>query len=213
MNKYCLISFLLSIYSFAQTSQGSITYEMYLDFNNWKTDGELPYEIRQIMKDAESATFTLLYNSEGMIFTDNRVDEEIEKGIFGLTPGFRYFYKKSSIDTLYVVEKTKKGIDKLIKLRYDSDWKLTKESKKINGFVCYKATRRPNLESIEEIDKQSPIIAWYTLEIPLPYGPFTYGGLPGLILELQKEGNIFFRAKTMRWSDKNQIKIEFPERF
>ena len=212
MMKYCIISFFIGAFSFAQATQGSITYEMVMDFSSWKTDGELPYEIRQLIKDAAFARFTLLYNSDGMIFTDNRTDEEIEKAIFGLNPGKRYFYKKAAVDTLYIVEKMEKGSDEFIAFQYDSDWKLTKESKKINGFVCYKATRTPSPDSLEEIDKESPIIAWYTLEIPLPYGPFSYGGLPGLILELQKERSIIFRAKTMRWNDQHQIKITFPER-
>jgi len=198
---------------FSQNKSGSITYEMTFDFSNWKINGELQHEIRQLKKNAESTTFTLLYNKEGMIFTDNRSEAEIKKAIFGINPGLRYYYKKASSDTLYSVEKTANGKNVISKLRYDTDWILTKESKKINGFVCFKASRMPSPNSNEEVDKSFPIIAWYTPEIPLPYGPFTYGGLPGLILELQREGTTVFKAKTMRWDDNNEIKIEFPNSF
>lgn len=187
---------------------------MSLDFNNWKTNGELLYEMRQFQSDAQLATFTLLYNQEGMIFTDNRTDEEIKKMIFGLNPGFRYYYKKSNSNFLFSVEKLESGEDKVTKFKYDSDWNITKETKNINGFVCYKATRMPSPDSKEEIEKEFPIIAWYTPEIPLPYGPFLYGGLPGMILELQRENVIFFKVKAMRWNEgnkNNDVKIQFPK--
>lgn len=150
---------------------------MSFDFNNWRTNGELLYEMRQFQSDAQLATFTLLDNQEGMIFTDNRTDEEIEKMIFGLNPEFRYYYKKANSNFLFSVENLENGEKKVTKLKYDSDWKLTQETKKINGFACYKATQMPRPDSKEEKnDKDSIIIAWQTPEIPLPYGPFLYGG-------------------------------------
>lgn len=211
MVRFLLLLFFIPFLSFSQAKSGSIIYEMFLDLNNWRTNGEQHPEMRLLMEDMNRASFTLLYNSEGMIFMDNRSDEEIEKMIFGIRPGFRYYYKKAAIDALFSVEKTLEGESITTKMNYDTDWILTQESKKINGFVCYKATRMPNQDSKEEIENTFPIIAWYTPEIPLPYGPFVYGGLPGLILEIQRESNVFFKAKTMRWDDNNKVKIEFPQ--
>lgn len=59
-------------------------------------------------------------------------------------------------------------------------WKLHKVKKKIGRFVCYKATY------IKKLPKRDfTVVAWYTPEIPLSFGPFEYyGQLPGLILEL-----------------------------
>lgn len=209
--KIVIIAYLVSFASFSQLSEGSITYEMVLDFNNWRTNGEQNPEIRQLLEDVQKVSFTLLYNAEGMIFMDNRSDEEIKKMIFGIRPGFRYYFKKVAEDSLSAVERTNNGESIVTKVKYDSDWEVTKETKKINGFVCYKAIRMPEANSLEVNDSTFPIIAWYTPEIPLPYGPFVYGGLPGLILEIQRESNVFFKAKTMRWDDRNTIKIEFPK--
>lgn len=211
MIKYLLLFIFLPTLTFAQAKEGSITYEMFLDLNNYKTNGEQHPEMRRLLRDVELVSFTLLYNTEGMIFTDNRSEEKIDKMILGIRPGFRYYYKKAGIDGLFSVEKTDNGEHQVTKMQYDTDWKLTQESKKINGFVCYKATRMPDSDSLEVIDKSFPIIAWYTLEIPLPYGPFTYGGLPGLILEIQRESDFFFKAKIMRWDDNNKIEIKFPD--
>lgn len=208
---YLFILLVYTVSVFSQKEQGSITYEMFLDLNDWKTNGEQSPEMRQLMKDVELVSFTLLYNSEGMIFMDNRSDAEIEKMIFGIRPGFRYYYKKAAIDSLFSVEKMDHAESIITKMQYHTDWELTQETKKINGFVCYKATRMPSPDSIEVPDKSSPIVAWYTLEIPLPYGPFTYGSLPGLILEIQREEIVYFKAKTMRWDDNNKVKIVFPK--
>lgn len=54
-------------------------------------------------------------------------------------------------------------------------WKLTGEQKRIGEYVCQKATT--------EIDSQL-VVAWFTPQIPVSTGPDGYGGLPGLILEL-----------------------------
>ena len=58
------------------------------------------------------------------------------------------------------------------------DWKLSKDKKVVNGYVCYKATY---------INNDKKIIAWYTPQVSVPVGPLYYGGLPGVILQLQNE--------------------------
>lgn len=79
----------------------------------------------------------------------------------------------------------------------DKNWVLTNESKKIDNYTCYKAiTEYVVINTRGEF--RHPVIAWYCPEIPCQFGPAGYGGLPGLILELQ-ERNIVFGA----------IKIEF----
>lgn len=58
--KFLTIAFLLSFASFAQSKQGSITYEMFLDLNNWRTNGEQNPETTKLLKDIEKVSFTLL---------------------------------------------------------------------------------------------------------------------------------------------------------
>ena len=53
-------------------------------------------------------------------------------------------------------------------------WALTPESKQVLGYNCQKATTRYLGRDYE---------AWYTLDIPIPNGPWKFGGLPGMILE------------------------------
>lgn len=55
------------------------------------------------------------------------------------------------------------------------NWKLINESKVINTINCKKA---------EVTYKGRNWIAWYSPEIPLPYGPYKFSGLPGLIVKI-----------------------------
>jgi len=65
-------------------------------------------------------------------------------------------------------------------------WEVLQESKKIGKFTCYKA-----LVTNVYRGKKSFIIAWFTPEIPVNFGPKEYNGLPGLILEVIHKGLIF----------------------
>ncbi|UZT96216.1 GLPGLI family protein [Chryseobacterium fluminis] len=55
------------------------------------------------------------------------------------------------------------------------DWKLMDETKVINTINCKKA---------EVTFKGRNWIAWYSTDIPLPYGPYKFSGLPGLIIKI-----------------------------
>lgn len=55
------------------------------------------------------------------------------------------------------------------------NWIISSETKKFLGFKCHKATC---------YFRGRKYVAWYTEDIPLSYGPYYFGGLPGLIIEL-----------------------------
>lgn len=57
------------------------------------------------------------------------------------------------------------------------DWKISKESKEILGYEVRKA------EAIA--DSITTIIAWYAPKLTYKNGPDIYGGLPGLIMEME----------------------------
>lgn len=60
------------------------------------------------------------------------------------------------------------------------DWKISSDTKNIQGFKCQKATLEFGNRRWE---------AWFSTEIPFHYGPYIFGGLPGLILELKDSNN------------------------
>ncbi len=62
------------------------------------------------------------------------------------------------------------------------DWQIVNEKQTILSYTCQKATvsfRGRNF------------IAWFATDIPIPNGPWKFGGLPGLILKLSDSKNQF----------------------
>lgn len=94
------------------------------------------------------------------------------------------------------------------------DWKLTQESKKIGNYLCYKATAIIDTEQTYGMNFISPVIAWYTPQIPVPFGIQNFIGLPGLTLELiadVEKGKIFYRATKIELNPEKEIKIKKPK--
>ncbi|MHA3044524.1 GLPGLI family protein [Riemerella anatipestifer] len=71
-----------------------------------------------------------------------------------------------------------------------NSWKLVNETKIVSSFSCKKAELR---------FKGRDWIAWYSTEIPFPYGPYKFGGLPGLIIKMtdKKEEYDFELVKSL----------------
>ena len=100
------------------------------------------------------------------------------------------------------------------------DWQLTGETKNIGKYTCYKATysREINYKDITAVDgdvkeeeKTRTVVttAWYTPEIPVSNGPSNYGGLPGLILEINEDKLTIVCSEIVMNPD-NKITIEEP---
>ncbi|HFX17974.1 MAG TPA: GLPGLI family protein [Flavobacteriales bacterium] len=85
---------------------------------------------------------------------------------------------------------------------YNTNWQITNDSKYIGKYKVYKAVARC-------ASCQKKVIAWFAPDIPLPFGPAGYGGLPGLILEVKKYKNIL-RLKKLSFK-KKQVEIKLPQ--
>ncbi len=86
------------------------------------------------------------------------------------------------------------------------DWTLTKETKKIGDFVCYKAIYKKKI-----LDAYHEVMAWYAPSVPLSFGPKEYAGsLPGLIMELD-EPSINYRCVSIEINPNKKIQIDWPE--
>lgn len=90
-------------------------------------------------------------------------------------------------------------------------WKLTKETKKNDNYTCYKATvidEEPRSKGEIALKK---VIAWYCPELPFSFGPSGYGGLPGLILELQVD-DVFYGMVSIKIKS-SDAKIETIKKY
>lgn len=64
----------------------------------------------------------------------------------------------------------------------DFDWTLQAEQKTLLGHKVTKATMTY---------AGRHWVAWYAADLPMPYGPYVFGGLPGLIVELSDTAHNF----------------------
>jgi GLPGLI family protein len=77
------------------------------------------------------------------------------------------------------------------------NWQITEEKQKVLSYNCLKATTTFRGRSY---------IAWFTTEIPIPNGPWKFGGLPGLILKLHDtEQNFIFECNGIEQLKKKEI--------
>jgi GLPGLI family protein len=81
------------------------------------------------------------------------------------------------------------------------NWKITNERKKIGDYNCIKAVKDCNSCDL-------PDEVWFTTDIPVPFGPLGYSGLPGLIIEVKRNGSVL-QLKKITYT-KEKVKINKP---
>ncbi|HSF45564.1 MAG TPA: GLPGLI family protein [Chitinophagaceae bacterium] len=82
---------------------------------------------------------------------------------------------------------------------YPMKWKITAEERMIDSIRCIKATCE---------FRGREYVAWFSPNIPLSFGPWKMGGLPGLIVDLQDSGeNLLIRLKRLSQKD---VAINLP---
>ena len=81
------------------------------------------------------------------------------------------------------------------------EWSIEDSLKTIGEYTAQKATCR---------FRGRDYVAWFTTEIPLPYGPWKFQGLPGLILSVYDTEN-YFRFDVTDISSKTQGTIKYPD--
>lgn len=217
MNNQTLIislAFFLFIVSncYSQTKSGIAYYAKKSITYDTSKNTKLNLEVKNLMKNAEESLlkleFTLKFNNNSAIFEEeHQIDipndfnikiARILSGVNGIV-----FYKNEII----IKEFEFAGQRFLIKNEIEKEkWKLTNKKMNIKGYTCYKAIQKEKIEGrwgSKEID----VIAWYTPEIPINFGPDGYAGLPGLIIQIEKNKIITY-LKKIEFTDK---KIEIKE--
>ena len=232
--KISIMLLLLSVSISAQEFYGKATYKTHRK-TNFKMDStmvasnpDLEKQLQAQMRKMFQKTFILNFNKTESTYKEdaklNAPSPKLGGGgnvmvqVVGGGGGNDVIYK--NINENRVVSKTElMGKVFLVKdelVKYE--WKLTGETKNIGKYTCYKATYEREVENIEmkmvngeakEVTKKEmrTTVAWYTTDVPLSNGPDNYGGLPGLILEIN-DGNqtIVCTEIVLKPSDKAEIK-------
>ncbi|HAT65407.1 MAG TPA: GLPGLI family protein [Flavobacteriaceae bacterium] len=192
---------------FSQNIQGIATYKsqrkMDIQLDSTMNDGMKEQIMAMLKKQSERTYFLEFTNDESQYKQEVRLDDDsvIEGGgmklvIAGNGGGNDVLYKNLK-ENRYADQVEIFGKEFLIKDALENrDWVMGKETKNIGEYTCFKATYTTTRTVMvaesssdgenKEVTSQEEVTvtAWYTPQIPVKNGPANYGGLPGLILEV-----------------------------
>ena len=216
--KYIVISILL--FSFNAFSQGSfkgrviynISYKKpnLEEYKKKKNDEEVRSRVIDMYNNTKDVKSTLLFNRYESLFKLEKKMSKSNKSEMNLTQFFAgnnevNYYNLN--DQNIITQKELMG-DYFLISKKQKKWILTKETKKIGKYLCYKAEFLYKGGKPKRVKK---IIAWFTEEIPISFGPRNYAGLPGLILELE-DSKLIYKAIKVELGLKEKLKIEKPSK-
>lgn len=234
------ISFLIALFLcsclYAQKLEGIATYK-----SQRKFEVELDSTVNDGMRDQIMAMLKKQSEKEFILeFTDNeseyKEEEKLDDNTVISGGGMEIVVQGSGgNDVLYKNLKEKRyahsvevfGKEFLIQdVLEQEDWKMENETKNIGEYTCFKATysttrKIMTAESSSEdgtgsgsenvVEEAVHVTAWYTPQIPLQHGPSNYGGLPGLILEVNDGSETILCSKIVLNPEKG-ISIKEPTR-
>ena len=193
-----LLLFSISNFSFAQkTNVAHYSIKYLFETDNADLSSRLNSFLNEAKKYEDNVELILLFNKERAVFemVENTLNS-LNKQAFTLCGCDKPIFTNAAHKTIKFNNKGS-GSTGILEDKYllvedlFTDWELQDEQKEINGFTTYKA-----IKPITTVDgKKETIIAWYAPELPYPYGPSVYGGLPGLIVQLQEKEKMFVLSK------------------
>ncbi|MFY0603801.1 MAG: GLPGLI family protein [Flavobacteriaceae bacterium] len=231
-----LTAFVLTFTLNAQSFSGKATYKTHRK-SNIKFGGEkstvtpeMQKQLEEKMKKMNQKTYILDFNRQESIYKQDvslssPTPQVGNGGVMVMSIGGR----GGASDILYKNIKEARFANKTelmgkIFLVKDSlnkyDWEMTGETKNIGKYTCYKATFSREVENMtmsmlngemKETKKKETIIttAWYTPDIPVSNGPDDFGGLPGLILEIN-DGKLTIVCTEIVLNPTNKVEIKEP---
>jgi GLPGLI family protein len=214
MTKKLIFIFFLFIttISFSQNKSGIVEYYI-ADINVVFKEGNSQNDnIRQIIEAGKKQIFELKFNDNTSIFqckeileSDQTDDSMLQLSKIAYTTSETFYTNLSKKELLI-----KTNENELIKSKTISNgWEITKETKLIDKYLCYKAEFKKPIIGRDGKEKTILITAWFAPSINFSFGPKEYSGLPGLILEL-KEKYTTYLAKKISIQNENII-IDFPK--
>lgn len=140
--------------------------------------------------------------------------------VLTISMGSGLTYKNTETNT-YLEESEAFGKTFLVSDKLEErEWKMTGASKKIGNYTVFEAYNDKIQErlmlTMDGSEKKSQAVTdtmrirvWYTPEIPVPHGPESYWGLPGLILELN-DGNVSYHCTKVVLNPAKEVAIKAP---
>ncbi|CAM3935798.1 MULTISPECIES: GLPGLI family protein [Flavobacterium] len=208
------LTFFFGYLSLGQNTSGKITYKVIppkIEFKDSTNVNEIKF-LEKFNENLKRKKFSLFFNTDFSLFrseenlnVENDKNSTIEKINYNLYSKYSYFFNLKSKEC-YKVDNSESRI--IIKLNDKLNWQITTESKKIDGYLCIKATTNKSFFN-NKGERVKKITAWFCSEISYPFGPLDYNGLPGLILELQ-DNKLIYSVDKIEFDNKYSM-IEMPK--
>ncbi|TCP28159.1 GLPGLI family protein [Tenacibaculum skagerrakense] len=197
--KLFVLLFLYCLQTFSQQKQGKLTYNVYLNVENFnknlsKSKKSSKERIKTLLAKQGTKTYNLYFKNNESIFKEEKrlkVDNSRKKmDLVSIFAGKgKYYYNRKSNEIL--IEKEVIGEDFIVKSSPDYNWNLTQETKKIGNYNCYKATTTQIVITEKGEKKEKPIVAWYSPDLPISFGIKDFQGLPGATIFLNEQTIIY----------------------
>lgn len=195
--------------AFAQNTSGTIRFERktyWIEIMSklpWITQQDVDRDRVSWGKNQGRPQPYMLYFTKDMSLYQ-RLDEESEytyswrKDLYIL---IRNYNTKKSEDIVETFGKKYSIEDDIPKYK----WKILNEIKEVAGYLCMKA------ETYDPVKDQT-IVAWFSDAIPSQAGPEGFGGLPGMILEININNGCLIVVATDVNIDDTEIVVPLPDR-
>lgn len=210
-----LFSLLLVSQSFAQNTEGTITYKESIKLDiDLDALGDLPEAVKAQIPTEQSTENVLTFHPTASLYTNVSKDEnqgvdyqseeeDVQIQIQVANSDRAYFYdvsKRASIESQDLF-----GKKFLVGNTKPRKWKIGKETKEILGYTCQKATSTSDDDKLVE--------AWFTSKIPVEVGPSSFHGLPGAILSVRAEdGNYEIVATKVVFEKVDRTMVVAPKK-
>lgn len=219
MKKKIILSvfILLSYFNYSQSNLSKIVYKRSVYNNNdVQSKNQDVNKIGKFVDDIISKIeYELLFNETESIYQVVNNLELKESPVYRLAVGSdKIFYRNiKSKEFIKNVETLGSPIN--VEMKYNKyDWEITKETKKIGKFTCFKAVAIfKEHNPLRKVENTFTPVVWFTMDIPLPFGPEGLDGLPGLVLEATLNGQTYFYASKLELNKYNNsdFKIQKPK--
>lgn len=209
-----------AIKSVAQNNEGEVQYTFKM--NMWsmmeermteEEDAERLEMIKSFMPEWREVPKVLYFTAEESLFMNGEKEEEDVTEIHGDGMHMRMMGMEEPDERFYTditngIKIEQKDLMGKLFLIEDSvetyEWKLTAETKTIEGYTCMKATTTRDSMEYE---------VWFTMQIPVSTGPMGIGGLPGLVLEGSTDnGNFMMVADSISLREITEEELEKPSK-
>lgn len=207
MKNILIYLFLLISYASITAQNTLIKYSYESKFTKEQLENtEISAVLKDVMANDKNINLELVFNDTISLFRyidAINIDDfsNVAKSICGCGQNFiqhkNYYYTNN--DELMMGKNSY-----VIKDTIKKNWKISNESKSIDGWLCYKATLNENEIQPNGLPYEHNYIAWFCPSIPSSFGPVGFGGLPGTILILETNSSVF-KVKEIVKNNKEKI--------